>query len=173
MAPSPDGLIVAGCRAAGFEPNVIILTRDPLASRAIAAAGLAVSLTPQLLSRVELPGIVMPPLEEGPAAPHALRAHARRRRPPARRRAARCAHRRRARVSVNVTAAGYPAAIDVDVYAATTAPPRRGSPPPANAPVAGSCSTAWQPPKKRFSSRNQATVYPAASSAAPSMPGSA
>ena len=66
MAPSPDGLIVAGCRAAGFEPNVIILTRDPLSSRAIAAAGLAVSLTPQLLSRVELPGIVMPPLKKNP-----------------------------------------------------------------------------------------------------------
>ena len=62
MVPSADGLIVAACRAAGFEPRVIILTRDPLASRAIAAAGLAVSLTPELLARVELPGIAMPPL---------------------------------------------------------------------------------------------------------------
>ncbi len=66
MAPSLDGLIVAGCRAAGFEPDVVILTRDPLASRAIAAAGLAVSLTPQLLARVELPGVAMPRLKKDP-----------------------------------------------------------------------------------------------------------
>jgi DNA-binding transcriptional LysR family regulator len=67
MAPSPDGLLVQACRAAGFEPRLIILTRDPLALRAIAAAGLAVSLTPQLLSRVELPGIAMPALRgKGP-----------------------------------------------------------------------------------------------------------
>ena len=66
MAPSPDGLIVAGCRAAGFEPRVIILTRDALAACAIAATGLAVSLTPQLLARVELPGIAMPQLKKDP-----------------------------------------------------------------------------------------------------------
>ena len=65
-APSPDGLIVSACRAAGFEPRVIILTRDPLASRAIAASGLALSLTPLLLARVELPGIAMPPLRGRP-----------------------------------------------------------------------------------------------------------
>ena len=68
MAPSPDGLIVTACRAAGFEPRVIIVTRDPLASCAIAAAGLAVSLTPLLLARVELQGVAMPPLRGDP--PH-------------------------------------------------------------------------------------------------------
>lgn len=62
MVPSRDGLIVAGCRAAGFEPRVVIVSRDPLVARAIAAAGLAVSLTPELLSRVPLPGVAMPPL---------------------------------------------------------------------------------------------------------------
>ena len=66
MAPSPDGLIVAGCRAAGFEPRVIILTRDALAACAIAATGLAVSLTPALLARVNLPGVAFPPLERNP-----------------------------------------------------------------------------------------------------------
>jgi DNA-binding transcriptional LysR family regulator len=66
MVPSLDGLIIAACRAAGFEPRIVIVTRDPLACRAIAANGLAVSLTPKLLARVELPGIVMPPLRGRP-----------------------------------------------------------------------------------------------------------
>jgi DNA-binding transcriptional LysR family regulator len=62
MAPQSEGLFVDACRAAGFEPRVAILTRDPLAARAIAAAGLAVSLTPRLLASLELPGIVTRPL---------------------------------------------------------------------------------------------------------------
>src|SRR6266536_406153 len=36
--PERAGLHVAACRAAGFEPRVVILTRDPLAACAIAAA---------------------------------------------------------------------------------------------------------------------------------------
>jgi DNA-binding transcriptional LysR family regulator len=67
MAPERDGLLVRACRAAGFDPRIVILTRDPLAARAIAAAGLAVSLTPRLLSRLDLPGIVTLPL--GSTAP--------------------------------------------------------------------------------------------------------
>jgi DNA-binding transcriptional LysR family regulator len=67
MAPERDGLLVRACRAAGFEPRIAIVTRDPLAARAIAAAGLAVSLTPQLLACLPLPGIVTPSL--GPGAP--------------------------------------------------------------------------------------------------------
>ena len=55
--------------------------------------------------------------------------------------------------------------------ARTTAPPRRGSPPPLNARVSWWRSTAWQPPKNRLGSRNQAIVRPL--SAASSMPGSA
>lgn len=62
MAPSRDGLVVAACRAAGFEPRVVMLVRDPLAVRAIAAAGLAVTLTPLLLARLGLPGVVTPAL---------------------------------------------------------------------------------------------------------------
>jgi DNA-binding transcriptional LysR family regulator len=62
MAPESEGLFVDACRAAGFEPRVEILTRDPLAARAIAAAGLAVSLTPRLLAGLDLPGIVTRPL---------------------------------------------------------------------------------------------------------------
>jgi DNA-binding transcriptional LysR family regulator len=66
MAPSRSGIIVRSCRAAGFEPRIVIVTRDPLASAAIAAAGLAVSLTPRLVQRVELPGIVHRPLRNAP-----------------------------------------------------------------------------------------------------------
>jgi DNA-binding transcriptional LysR family regulator len=62
MAPERDGLLVRACREAGFEPRIVIVTRDPLAARAIGAAGLAVSLTPRLLARLDLPGIVARPL---------------------------------------------------------------------------------------------------------------
>jgi hypothetical protein len=37
-APSRDGIVVNACRAAGFEPRLVLLVRDPLASRAFAAA---------------------------------------------------------------------------------------------------------------------------------------
>jgi DNA-binding transcriptional LysR family regulator len=71
MAPEADGMLVDACRTAGFEPRVAILTRDPLAARAIAAAGLAVSLTPRLIADLELPGIVTRPLR-GPTPRRAL-----------------------------------------------------------------------------------------------------
>jgi DNA-binding transcriptional LysR family regulator len=49
-AASPDGLIVHACRAAGFEPNLISITRDQLAIRALITQGLAVTLVPELLA---------------------------------------------------------------------------------------------------------------------------
>jgi DNA-binding transcriptional LysR family regulator len=49
-AASPDGLIVNACRAAGFEPRLVSLTRDPLAIRELVARGLAVTLAPALLT---------------------------------------------------------------------------------------------------------------------------
>jgi DNA-binding transcriptional LysR family regulator len=63
-APSRDGLVVAACRAAGFEPRVVLLIRDPLAVRAVAAAGMAVTLTPRLLARLGLPGVANVELTE-------------------------------------------------------------------------------------------------------------
>jgi DNA-binding transcriptional LysR family regulator len=45
-----DGLIVRACRAAGFEPNLVSITRDQLAIRALIRRGLAVTLVPQLLA---------------------------------------------------------------------------------------------------------------------------
>ena len=46
-ATSP-GLIRELCRAAGFEPRIAFESDDPLATRGIVAAGLAVSLVPSL-----------------------------------------------------------------------------------------------------------------------------
>ena len=46
----PDGLIVGACRAAGFEPNLVSITHDQLAIRALIVRGLAVTLAPQLLA---------------------------------------------------------------------------------------------------------------------------
>ena len=55
-APSPDGLVHRTCLAAGFEPRIAYITRDPLAIRGLVAAGLAVTLVPRLLAG-QLPGI--------------------------------------------------------------------------------------------------------------------
>ena len=55
-APSPDGLVYRACVAAGFEPRIAYLTRDPLAIRGLLAAELAVTLIPRLLAG-QLPGI--------------------------------------------------------------------------------------------------------------------
>jgi molybdate transport repressor ModE-like protein len=49
-AASPSGLIVTACRTAGFEPNLVSITHDQLAIRALIARGLAVTLVPELLS---------------------------------------------------------------------------------------------------------------------------
>jgi molybdate transport repressor ModE-like protein len=49
-AASTDGLIARACRAAGFEPNLISITHDQLAIRALIARGLAVTLVPELLA---------------------------------------------------------------------------------------------------------------------------
>ena len=48
-AASAEGLIVRACRAAGFSPNLVSITHDQLAIRALIARGLAVTLAPQLL----------------------------------------------------------------------------------------------------------------------------
>ncbi len=45
-----DGVIVRACRAAGFEPRLVSITHDQLAIRALVLRGLAVSLTPELLT---------------------------------------------------------------------------------------------------------------------------
>jgi DNA-binding transcriptional LysR family regulator len=49
-AAQTDGLIVRACREAGFEPNLVSITADQLAIRALIGRGLAVTLTPALLA---------------------------------------------------------------------------------------------------------------------------
>jgi DNA-binding transcriptional LysR family regulator len=88
-APSPDGIIVRTCRAAGFEPQLASITRDQLAIRALVARGLAVTLVPSLLAgvfrdlplrRIAGPGperdvyALLPPGGRHPLAGAALRA---------------------------------------------------------------------------------------------------
>src|SRR5829696_5624310 len=49
-AATTDGLIVRACQAAGFTPNLVSITHDQLAIRALIGQGLAVTLAPQLLA---------------------------------------------------------------------------------------------------------------------------
>ena len=50
VAPSGEGVIARTCQAAGFSPRLIMISRDPLANRALVAQGLAVTLVPKLLA---------------------------------------------------------------------------------------------------------------------------
>jgi DNA-binding transcriptional LysR family regulator len=59
--PGTDGLIVRACRAAGFEPNLVSITRDQLAIRALVTRGLAVTLVPQLLAEA-FTGLALRPI---------------------------------------------------------------------------------------------------------------
>jgi DNA-binding transcriptional LysR family regulator len=61
-APSSGHMIARTCRAAGFEPRLVSILRDPLAIRALIAQGLAVTLIPQLLAGA-LDGIVVRPID--------------------------------------------------------------------------------------------------------------
>jgi DNA-binding transcriptional LysR family regulator len=62
-APSPDGIIVRSCRAAGFEPRMTAITRDQLAIRALVERGLAVTLVPALLAGA-FAGVPLRPLAD-------------------------------------------------------------------------------------------------------------
>jgi DNA-binding transcriptional LysR family regulator len=60
-AATPDGLIVRACRAAGFEPNLVSITHDQLAIRALVSRGLAVTLAPELLAEA-FAGLALRPI---------------------------------------------------------------------------------------------------------------
>jgi DNA-binding transcriptional LysR family regulator len=50
LAPSRDHLVYRACVAAGFEPRIDYVTRDPLAMRGLISAGLSVTIMPRLLA---------------------------------------------------------------------------------------------------------------------------
>jgi DNA-binding transcriptional LysR family regulator len=62
-APSRDHLVHRACVAAGFEPRIAYVTRDPLAIGELVGAGLAVTLVPELLA-ARLSGVAVVPLED-------------------------------------------------------------------------------------------------------------
>jgi DNA-binding transcriptional LysR family regulator len=64
-APSASHLIARACRAAGFEPRMVSIMRDPLAMRGLVSQGLAVTMVPELGSEV-LDGVALRPID-GPA----------------------------------------------------------------------------------------------------------
>ena len=62
-APDPSSsIIVNACIAAGFEPNVIFETDDPLATQSLVASGLGVSLSPPWLATALREDVVLKPL---------------------------------------------------------------------------------------------------------------
>jgi DNA-binding transcriptional LysR family regulator len=63
-APSRDHLVYRACVAAGFEPRIVYVCRDPLAIGELVGGGLAVTLVPELLAG-RLPGVAMIPLADG------------------------------------------------------------------------------------------------------------
>jgi DNA-binding transcriptional LysR family regulator len=62
-APDPtSSIIVSACLAAGFEPNVVFETDDPLATQSLIAAGLGVSLSSPWAAAVLREDLVLKPL---------------------------------------------------------------------------------------------------------------
>jgi DNA-binding transcriptional LysR family regulator len=64
-AASTDGMIARACRAAGFEPRIVAITRDPIAIREFVARGTAVTLVPRLLAP-GLDGLAFARIDGGP-----------------------------------------------------------------------------------------------------------
>jgi DNA-binding transcriptional LysR family regulator len=62
-APSREHLVHRACVAAGFEPRIAYISRDPLAIGELVAGGLAVTLAPQLLAG-RLQGVALVPLDD-------------------------------------------------------------------------------------------------------------
>jgi DNA-binding transcriptional LysR family regulator len=66
VAPSDSGMIADACRAAGFTMRLTMISRDPLANRALVTQGLAVTLSPRLLTGAAFAGAELRPIA-GPA----------------------------------------------------------------------------------------------------------
>jgi DNA-binding transcriptional LysR family regulator len=68
-APSRDHLLYRACVAAGFEPRIAYVSRDPLTIGELVAGGLAVTLAPELLAG-RVPNVAFVALDD--AVPHRL-----------------------------------------------------------------------------------------------------
>lgn len=58
VLPSPDGFLAQCCRQAGFEPDIVAISQDPIATRGIINRGLAVGWVSGLLAE-DYPGVVL------------------------------------------------------------------------------------------------------------------
>jgi DNA-binding transcriptional LysR family regulator len=62
VAPSDSGLLARACAEAGFRMRLTMISRDPLANRALISRGLAVTLVPALLAG-EFTGVELRPVD--------------------------------------------------------------------------------------------------------------
>lgn len=63
IAPSSDGFLIEACRDAGFEPRIVAVTGDPLATRGMLVRGLGVGWVASLLIH-DYTGVVVRPLTD-------------------------------------------------------------------------------------------------------------
>ncbi len=89
IVPSTDGFLVQACRDAGFDPRIVSITQDPVATRGLIARGIGVGWVPSLLvddyagvaiRRTDRPigrrdiYVLLPPGERHPLARHVVEA---------------------------------------------------------------------------------------------------
>ena len=65
VVPSTQGFLIESCREAGFEPRIIAVAQDPVATRGIIARGLAVGWIPGILHD-DYAGVAIHPVD-GPS----------------------------------------------------------------------------------------------------------
>lgn len=58
VMPSTQGFLIESCRQAGFEPKLIAISQDPVATRGIISRGLAIGWVPGLLAN-DYPGVAI------------------------------------------------------------------------------------------------------------------
>lgn len=62
IMPSPDGFLAEACRDAGFEPRIVSITSDPIATRGLISREIGVGWVPSLLAE-DFPNAVMHPVD--------------------------------------------------------------------------------------------------------------
>jgi DNA-binding transcriptional LysR family regulator len=62
VVPSMSGFLIESCRDAGFEPNVVAVSQDPIATRGLIARGLAIGWVPGLLVD-DFAGVAIHPID--------------------------------------------------------------------------------------------------------------